>query len=639
MDSLQHLIKAYIGAYIATLRSRQYKPLDKQWKQHKLELLEKIKRQEQWHVLHDLCILMLYYGTPVRAQAICDLIIEDVIHRDDSRIQLKVYQQGPEPDRYILIDEESSEVLNEYLSLTDRVTQIELFRHPDGSKLTPQDIFLLSNKYPNEGLVSELSGFFPIYNQKDYEIIPTPLRLNAVSRYTGKGVTIAFLDSGFYPHPDLTMPNNRVLAYVNIPDPEYDDFGIPQDNSWHGMQTTVSAAGNGYLSNSLYKGIASNANVVLLKATDRQGCIKTEYMIKGLKWVLENHKEYNIRVVNISLGEGREESYLDNALTQMAEALWQAGVVVVVAAGNDGNSPDNAITPPANAPSVITVGGFDDKNKLSRHYYDMYHSSYGPTIDGLMKPELIAPGIWVAAPILPETSLYREAEALSKINKLSDQALPDALREQLEDLPFGPEILALPIEEMRKRIQARLREQKIVGMHYQHVDGTSFSAPIVCSIIAQMFEANPDLSPRRIKQILTSTTDKIFNIAIEKQGHGLIHPRKCVKEAENDRYRRGVKRGSSPHVEGRKVTFYYDDPQAESVSVAGEFTDWKADRAFLTRIPNTSTWILEKIFPFKGIYAYKFVVNGQRWIPDPECENIEPDGFGGANTRLNLFLE
>jgi hypothetical protein len=48
---------------------------------------------------------------------------------------------------------------------------------------------------------------------------------------------------------------------------------------------------------------------------------------------------------------------------------------------------------------------------------------------------------------------------------------------------------------------------------------------------------------------------------------------------------------------------------------------------------------LEKIFPFKGIYAYKFVVNGQRWIPDPECENIEPDGFGGANTRLNLFLE
>ncbi|PIQ28360.1 hypothetical protein COW36_03990 [bacterium (Candidatus Blackallbacteria) CG17_big_fil_post_rev_8_21_14_2_50_48_46] len=638
MDTLQHLIKAYIGAYIATLHSRQYKPLDKHWKQHKLELLEKIKRQEQWHVLHDLCILMLYYGTSIHAQALCDLIIEDVIRRYDGKIQLKIYQHGPDPDRYILIDEETAEILDEYLSLTEP-TQIELFRNENNQKLTPQDIFLLSNKYPNEGLVSELSGFFPIYSQSDYEIIPTPLRLNAVTRYTGKGVTIAFLDSGFFPHPDLIMPNNRVLAYVNIPDPEDDDFGKPQDNCWHGMQTSVSATGNGYLSNGLYKGIASNANIVLLKATDRQGCIKTEYMIRGLKWVLEHHKEYNIRILNISLGEGREESYLDNALNQMAEALWQAGVVVVVAAGNDGNSPDNAITPPANAPSVVTVGGFDDKNKLSRHYYDMYHSSYGPTIDGLMKPELIAPGIWVAAPILPETQLYKEAEALSKLARLSDSALPEAVAEQLEDLPFGSDILKLSTEEIRARIQHKLREQKIVGIHYQHVDGTSFSAPIVCSIIAQMLEANPELGPRRVKEILTSTTDKIFNIPLERQGFGLIHPRKCVKEAVNDRYRRGLKRFSSPFVEGRKVTFYFEHAEAQSIALAGEFTDWKADREFLTRIPNTSTWKLEKEFPFKGLYAYKFVIDGKNWIPDPECENIEPDGFGGWNTRLNLFLE
>lgn len=638
MDSLQHLIKAYIGAYISTLRSRQYKPLDPQWKQHKFELLEKIKRQEQWHVLHDLSLLMLYYGTTIRAQALCDLIIEDVIRREDGKIQLKLYQHGSEPDRYILIDEETTEILEEYLALTDR-SQIYLFRNEQGAQLTPQDIFLLSNKYPNENLVSELSGFFPIYSQSDYEIIPTPLRLNAVTRYTGKGVTIAFLDSGFYPHPDLTMPNNRVLAYVNIPDPDCDDFGQPQDNSWHGMQTSVAAAGNGYLSNGLYKGIACNANVVLLKATDKQGCIRTEYMIKGLKWVLEHHREYNIRILNISLGEGREESYLDNALTQMAEALWQAGVVVVVAAGNDGNSPNNAITPPANAPSVITVGGFDDKNKLSRYYYDMYHSSYGPTIDGLMKPELIAPGIWVAAPILPETRLYREAEILSKLFRLPDEALLEALQEQWEDLPFGPEILHLPISEIRARIKYQLESQKIVGIHYQHVDGTSFSAPIVCSIIAQMLEANPSLSPRRIKQILTSTTDKIFNIPLEKQGYGLIHPRKCVKEAENDRYRRGMKRFSSPYVQGRKVTFYYENAHAQSVALAGDFTEWRPDREFLTRLPNSSTWVLEKEFPFKGLYTYKFVIDGKTWIPDPECENREPDGFGGMNTRLNLYLD
>ena len=59
--------------------------------------------------------------------------------------------------------------------------------------------------------------------------------------------------------------------------------------------------------------------------------------------------------------------------------------------------------PPASAPSVLTVGGLDDKNRLAFAGYDMYHSSYGPTIDGLQKPEVIAPGIWVAAPILPGT--------------------------------------------------------------------------------------------------------------------------------------------------------------------------------------------------------------------------------------------
>ena len=299
---------------------------------------------------------------------------------------------------------------------------------------------------------------------------------------------------------------------------------IPEENSWHGMQTTVSAAGNGYLSEGLYKGIAYQSNVILLKATDIEGQIKTEYMIKGLKWVLEHHEEYNIRILNISLGEGHEESYLDNALNQMAEALVQAGIVVVVAAGNDGLSPDNAITPPASAPSVITVGGFDDNNDLSNQDYGMYHSSYGPTIDGLMKPELIAPGIWVAAPILPDTPFYREAETLSLLLNTPDSQIKQTIQEHSEDLSFEASILEHSPEKIKAIIRAQIKEKKIIGSHYQHVDGTSFSAPIICSIIAQMLEANPQLSPRRVKEILCQTTDKIFNIDIEKQGHGLIHP-------------------------------------------------------------------------------------------------------------------
>lgn len=636
MDKLQHLIKSYIRAYINTLKSRQYKPLAQEWKAHKQDLLQRVKELEQWHILRDMAILMLYYGTPIQAEVLCNLTQDDVIRGEDERIRLKV-PRG-DNDKYLLVDAETCEILDEYLQLT-HAHQVHLFITDAGEPFNPMDIFKLSNIYPNESLVSELSGFFPIYNQSDYEIIPTPLRINAVSRYSGKGVTIAFLDSGFYPHPDLTMPNNRVLKYVNIPDPDDDDFDMPEDSSWHGMQTSVSAAGNGYLSDGLYKAIAYQSDVVLLKATDKQGQIKTEYMIKGLKWVLENHLEYNIRIVNISLGEGREESYLDNALNQMAEALTQAGIVVVVAAGNDGLSPDNAITPPASAPSVITVGGFDDKNELSNHYYGMYHSSYGPTIDGLMKPELIAPGIWVAATILPGTPFYREAEALNQLLKVPDDQLQSALKEQAEHLEFPPHIFEASPQEIRKAVQSAITQKKIVGGHYQHVDGTSFAAPIICSIIAQMLEANPQLSPRRIKQILCSTTDKIFNIPIEKQGHGLIHPRKCVKEAENDRYRRGLKRQASPYVQGRKVTFYYKDAEATHVAVAGEFTDWKTDQLVMSKIPNTATWTVEYVLPFKGIYSYKFVVNGTDWKHDPESDNIEPDGMGGYNTRLNIYLD
>ena len=104
--------------------------------------------------------------------------------------------------------------------------------------------------------------------QKDgSHVLSTPLRLDADERFTGEGVCIAFLDSGFYPHPDLTQPDNRILAYRNLPDAEKDLSSLfkPDVASWHGMMTSVVAAGNGSLSNGFYRGIAPAADVVLIK--------------------------------------------------------------------------------------------------------------------------------------------------------------------------------------------------------------------------------------------------------------------------------------------------------------------------------------------------------------------------------------
>ena len=104
--------------------------------------------------------------------------------------------------------------------------------------------------------------------QKDgSHVLSTPLRLDADDRFTGRGVTIAFLDSGFYPHVDLTSPRNRIIGYRNLldADGELGSLFQPDVASWHGMMTSVVAAGNGSLSNGFYRGIAQDAEVVLVK--------------------------------------------------------------------------------------------------------------------------------------------------------------------------------------------------------------------------------------------------------------------------------------------------------------------------------------------------------------------------------------
>src|ERR1051325_4769009 len=91
-----------------------------------------------------------------------------------------------------------------------------------------------------------------------FGVIPTPVRLNANSEYTGKGVTVAFLDSGFYPHPDLVTLRNRVVAYEDLTGErrEFSSLESVEPWQWHGTQTSIAAAGNGQLSNGIYRGIA-----------------------------------------------------------------------------------------------------------------------------------------------------------------------------------------------------------------------------------------------------------------------------------------------------------------------------------------------------------------------------------------------
>ena len=383
----------------------------------------------------------------------------------------------------------------------------------------------------------QIESHSAIFEQHDF-VLPTPLRMDADERFTGRAVTIAFLDSGFYAHPDLTEPQNRILAYHSIFAAEGDQTSLKTNDvaSWHGMMTSVVAAGNGGLANGFYRGIASDANVVLVKI-GRSGRISEAQIQAGLEWVLEHAEEFQIRLVNISAGGDFEESYLTNSLSQTVEKCTRAGLTVVCAVGNAGHMPGHPVLPPASAPSCIAVGGLDDQNSLDRARRGMYRSSYGPTIDGLQKPEVIAPGIWVAAPILPQTPTAEEAELYSELHALPDDQLRAAITAHAGIDRDLDQAVNLRIPLLRQLITIKLREGNVINEDYKYVDGTSFAAPIVSSIIACMLEANPRLSPQQIKQILIETAERVHDIDVDRQGWGVVNARRAVELALQRRKR------------------------------------------------------------------------------------------------------
>ena len=196
-------------------------------------------------------------------------------------------------------------------------------------------------------LLPEIGPHFPIKSADDFIILPTGLRLDADPRYTGKGVTICFIDSGFYPHPDLTAYKIRIKEKIEIRSikslSQVPSFGgdlgeaLPgieaADVAWHGTMTSVVCAGDGYLSKGLYKGIASDAELVLLKVST--GPALEGDLEKALQWILDHHREYNIRIINISLGVNETVPFKQSKVDRLCEKLIEQGVTIVAAVGND----------------------------------------------------------------------------------------------------------------------------------------------------------------------------------------------------------------------------------------------------------------------------------------------------------------
>lgn len=498
--------------------------------------------------------------------------------------------------------------------------------------------FFHSEIVMEQRILPSIGPHFPIKTADDFIVIPTGLRVNADPRFTGKGVTICFIDSGFYPHPDLVATKNRVKKIVDMTESSQIspsvggpiDIGI-EGACWHGTMTSVVCAGDGFLSKGLYKGIASEAELVLLKVQDHRGKIPNANIVKALQWILDHYEEFNIRIVNISLGGDEDVPYKESEIDKLAEQLIEKGIVVVAAAGNDIHV---GVKPPANSLNVIAVGGVDDNNMLETTACKLYHSSFGKTIDSLVKPELMAHAIWISAPILPGTTAQKEAEALYHLTGVSDEGLIAELSSLSSVIDLDESILSSEdFSLIRNNILQRIRNCKYISPHYMHVDGTSFAAPIVSSVIAQLLEINPALSPSEVRQILLSTAKRIDGEEPVRQGFGVIQPRKAVLKTLQQQPI--VKQSLSPYVDRNKKTieFYAQHDCASQISVAGSFNGWAHD-VFLMEAGKNGLWRIEIPMLSPGRYQYKFFVDEKTWIEDFDNPFREPDGFNGFNSLL-----
>jgi serine protease AprX len=372
--------------------------------------------------------------------------------------------------------------------------------------------------------------FHPNYPHHQRGLMSVGERLALQSPYTGKGVVIALVDAGFYPHPDLA---GRILLHVDASTQRVLEEAGPSSSQvdepmcWHGEMTSVIAAGDGRLSGGRFISLAPAAQLILIKVSTPARQVKEADIMRGLRWLIDARRRHRIDIVNISVGGDFVSSDPEHFLHRAIRKLHESGITVVMSSGNHGVGD---VVPPASSPFGITVGGYDDHNTLDRAHWEAYHSNWGHDLNGAAKPDIIAPAMWIPSPILPGTLVAREARWLAPLlhaphglEAEARAALRHLLKEGYQDLKIPAEQAKDPSSHLYADLQKRIHDYKLVDAHHHHADGTSVAAPIVTSLIAQMLEAHPGLGPDEVKSILKETALPLVQLPTARQGAGALN--------------------------------------------------------------------------------------------------------------------
>ena len=220
------------------------------------------------------------------------------------------------------------------------------------------------------------------------------VNMDAKMLLNGKDVNIAVIDTGVQPHLDLCLIRNRIVKFVDL----IGGKTQPYDDNGHGTFVSSIACGSGIVSGQRYKGFAPKSGLIAIKALEGNGESGTYKILEAMQWIADNHKKNNIRVVCMSFGSNPLGK--NDPLIIGAEALWDMGIVVVVACGNNGPE-SSTVKSPGFSPKVITVGALDDGRGEEdsttfsinpKAFKVASFSSRGPA-GYFYKPDLLAPGV------------------------------------------------------------------------------------------------------------------------------------------------------------------------------------------------------------------------------------------------------
>ncbi|BDG34285.1 S8 family peptidase [Saccharococcus caldoxylosilyticus] len=326
--------------------------------------------------------------------------------------------------------------------------------------------------YLNRKVSALLNNAVPSANAKHVTVNGTTL--------SGKGVTIAIVDTGIYPHPDL---EGRIVEFVDF----VNGRTAPYDDNGHGTHCAGDAAGNGRMSSGLYAGPAYEANVVGVKVLNKAGAGTLDTIIRGIEWCIqynETNPNNKIDIISLSLG-GEPQPFPaenDDPLVQVVEKAWDHGIVVCAAAGNAG--PEyRTISSPGISDKIITVGALDDLDTAETRADDKVadFSSRGPTNYGVTKPDIVVPGVNIISLRAPRSTLDK------------------------------------------------YQKQSRIDQYYTSMSGTSMATPICAGIVALMLQHKPNATPDEIKQALKEGTDLWKGLDPNVYGAGYVNAKKAIE--------------------------------------------------------------------------------------------------------------